>query len=99
MITLADAEEAPEGHHGVGDLTGNLVDHEIVHRAEVLARKVIHRRADDLVGGDKAVRFVGSDWAARRSSRRTYSVSCLSMLCLGHKNDSKDLEVPKNWRL
>ena len=30
MITLADAEKASEGHHGVGDLAGNLVDHEIV---------------------------------------------------------------------
>lgn len=52
MIALADAE-----HHGVGDLAGDLVAHEIVNRPEVFALPVTHCRADDFVGGDEAVRF------------------------------------------
>jgi hypothetical protein len=62
MIALADAEEAPERHYGIGDLAGNLVDHKIVHRAEVLTLKVIHCGSDDFVGGDQTVRFLGCDW-------------------------------------
>jgi hypothetical protein len=47
MIALAHAEEASKRHHGIGYLAGVLVDHEIVHRAEVLTPAVINRGADD----------------------------------------------------
>ena len=66
MIALAHAEEAAERHHGIGYLAGVLVDHETVHRAEVLALPVINRRTDDFVGGDEAVGFVSSNCSARR---------------------------------
>src|SRR6266404_1111690 len=48
MIALAHPQEAPERHHGICDLAGNLVDQKIVHQAEVLALKVIHCGSDDL---------------------------------------------------
>src|SRR6267142_2880439 len=90
MIALAHPQEAPEGHHGIGDLAGNLVDHKIVHRAEVLALKGIHCGSDDFVGGDQTVRFVGSDWLVRGSCRvRLHRNSPLYFDY--EENDPKDL--------
>ncbi len=40
MVALAHAEEAAEAHHRVGDATGTLADHEVVHLAEALALPV-----------------------------------------------------------
>src|SRR4051794_12874069 len=61
VVALAEAEEAAEGHDRVGHLAGDLVDHEVVHRAEPLALVVVDRRALDLVGGDQLVGLVGRD--------------------------------------
>jgi hypothetical protein len=98
MIALAYTQEAPERHHGIGDLAGDLVDHKIVHRAEVLSLKVIHCGSDDFVGGDQTVRFVGSDWAVCRSCRRSLHYD--SPLYFDYKeNKTGDLEVPKKLAL
>ena len=51
MIALADAEEAPKGHHRIGNLAGYLVDHDAVDRTKMLPLQVIHRGPDDHVGG------------------------------------------------
>src|SRR5690349_15708447 len=63
MAAPAHAEEAAEGHHRVGDLAGELVDHEVVGRAQALALAIVDRRALDLVRGDQAVGLVGGDAA------------------------------------
>src|SRR4051794_33112592 len=66
VVALAQAEEAAEGHDRVGHLAGDLVDHEVVHRAEPLALVVVDRRALDLVGGDQLVgRDIGRAARAR----------------------------------
>jgi hypothetical protein len=66
MVALAQAEETAEGHDGVGNLAGGFVDHEIVHRAKVLALAIIDGGAFDLVGGDEAIRLFDSRAACRR---------------------------------
>src|ERR1700736_1483267 len=87
MIALAHAEEAPERHHGIGYLTGVLVDHETIHRAEGLAQPVINRRADNFVGGDEAVGFVGSNCPARRGG------GALHRALLSMENKKSDIRI------
>ena len=63
MAALAHAEEAAERHDRVGDLAGELVDHEARHRAESLALAVVDRRALDLARGDQLLGLVRGDRA------------------------------------
>jgi hypothetical protein len=50
MILVAHAEEAAEGHDGIGDFSGRFVDHHIVNRAEIIAGGVVDVCALNLVG-------------------------------------------------
>src|SRR5215207_10900132 len=68
-IALAHPEEAPKGHHHIGDLARDLVDHEVEYRPELLAGAVIYGGALDLVRGDEAAGLVNSDAVARRVER------------------------------
>jgi hypothetical protein len=79
MIALADPQEAPERHHGIGDLAGNLVDHKIVHRAELLALAITHCGSDDFVGGDQTVR---SSVAIGRSAMVVVEVCIVTLRCI-----------------
>src|SRR3954451_9934220 len=63
VVALAQTQEAAERHDRVGHLAGDLVDHEVVHRAETLALAIVDRRALDLVRGDQLVGLVGGDGA------------------------------------
>src|SRR5215207_10773471 len=69
MIALAHPEKAPKGHHHIGDLARDLVDHEVEYRPELLAGAVIYGGALDLVRGDEAAGLVNSDAVARRVER------------------------------
>ena len=53
MIALADAEEAPEGHHRIGDLPRYLVDHHAVDRTKMLALQIIDGGATTMSEGIK----------------------------------------------
>jgi hypothetical protein len=44
MLLLADAEEAAERHHGVDRLAADLVDHDVLDGAEMLAVPCCTRR-------------------------------------------------------
>jgi hypothetical protein len=65
MLLLADAEEAAERHHGVDRLAADLVDHDVLDRAEMLAVHVVDVGAVDLVGGDQGA---AGDLGERRPS-------------------------------
>jgi hypothetical protein len=64
VMALAKAEEAAECQHRVGDLARDLVDHEIVDRAEMSAVPIVDRRALDLVRRDQPCRLVDGDVVA-----------------------------------
>src|SRR6476619_3863976 len=57
-IFFAHAKHAAERHHGVGNLPADLVDHDLVNLAELLAREVEYLGAFDLVGANKGGRFM-----------------------------------------
>src|SRR5215204_2207479 len=69
MIALAHPEEAPKGHHHVGDLARDLVDHEVEYRPELLAGAVVYGGALDLVRRDQAAGLINSDAVAGRVER------------------------------
>lgn len=57
----ADAQEAAEFHDGVADLARDLVDHQRVDRAQLVAGRVVDVGAVDLVRGNDAGCGVGGD--------------------------------------
>jgi hypothetical protein len=65
MVARAHAEETGKGRDGIGYAAGGLVDHEIVHRAEMLSLAIIGGRAFVLVGGDEAIRLFDRGPAGR----------------------------------
>jgi len=65
VIAPADAQETAERHHRVGDPAGDLVDHDVVDRAERLALAIAHGRALDLVARDQARGFAGLEIVLR----------------------------------
>src|SRR5882757_7988581 len=54
-MLLSDAEKAAEAQHGVGDVAGELVDHQALDGADLLAAGTADRRAFHPVARDQAV--------------------------------------------
>src|SRR4051794_33661265 len=59
IFLAAKAQEAAKRQHGVGDLTGLLVDHEPFHRAHLVSFAVVNSRPLDAITLDE--RLTGYD--------------------------------------
>src|SRR5262245_11642339 len=72
-VLLPHAEKATEAEHGIGDVAADLVDHQPLDGADLLAAGAADRRAFDPVARDQAVRLlgrrVGLHGALRQSNR------------------------------
>ena len=54
-MLLPHAEKAPETENGIGDIAAQLVDHQALNSADLLAAGAANRRAFHTVAGDQAV--------------------------------------------
>jgi hypothetical protein len=69
VVILAHAQESAERHHGMGDLAVDLVDHDVIDAAKLLARAVVDRRPFHLVGGDEIECLAGIEVGGGRGDR------------------------------
>src|SRR5688500_14018254 len=53
MVLFLHAEEATEAHGREHDVVGQLVQHHVLDLADLLAARILHRRADDLLGANR----------------------------------------------
>src|SRR5206468_2632311 len=59
QMLLSHAEESAEAEHRIGDIAAELVDHEALDGADLVAIGAADRGAFDPVTGDQAVRLTG----------------------------------------
>src|SRR5215212_627890 len=73
VVFFAEAHEAAETHHRVGDLARAFLDHDALDGADLLAVGPAHRRPLDLVAGDEILRLPNgaAPLAARRAGTRS----------------------------
>jgi hypothetical protein len=50
MIALAHAEKSAERHHGIFDMAGEFVDHQVVDGTEVVTSAVVNGGSVDFLG-------------------------------------------------
>jgi hypothetical protein len=62
VVVLADAHEAAKAHDRVGDLAADLVDHDPLDIADLVAVRAVDRGSLDLVAADEAVAFAGVEF-------------------------------------
>src|SRR5262245_2575401 len=81
-MLLSDTEKAAETEHGVSNIAAELVDHQALDGADLLAAGTAHRSAFDAITGDETVRLgnrrIGLHGCLHHSFRLRYYFESLS---------------------